>query len=391
MLHLQRRGFWISALVVLGSYAQQRKFRWQHLPNPGAFYACITAGLGKPLGLGASFLAVVSYFFILVGGYAFGGISLEALVTDVLGGPEVPWWAYTLLLMTIVGTLGYFKITLSAKILTVSMIFEVILMVAFDVAAFINGGPEGITTAPFEPANMLSGTSGSPSSLALSATPGSKPPLSSARKPVARKRQCHGATYIAILSMGSIYALTAWAQIIAIGPGTVVEASATDPTGTVMTVVSQLLGKIVMDVMIVLLCSSIFAANLATHNISARYLYSLSVDRVFPAALSRVHSRHDSPPRCVPGHQRDRGDLPGNRRDRGSPGRNTLCGPRRSRRLCPDPPAHPHQRSRRPLLPQTARTQGQPLEEPGCTRRCDAGSHRRRRPRHPEHRSDDRR
>lgn len=109
------------------------------------------------------------------------------------------------------------------------------------------------------------------------------------------ERTCHGATYIAILSMGSIYALTAWAQIIAIGPGTVVEASATDPTGTVMTVVSQLLGKIVMDVMIALLCSSIFAANLATHNISARYLYSLSVDRVFPAALSRVHSRHDSP------------------------------------------------------------------------------------------------
>ncbi|BCW45065.1 hypothetical protein StoSoilB5_22490 [Arthrobacter sp. StoSoilB5] len=78
----------------------------RHLPNPGAFYACITAGLGKPLGLGASFLAVVSYFFILVGGYAFGGISLEALVTDVLGGPEVPWWAYTLQLMTIFGTLG---------------------------------------------------------------------------------------------------------------------------------------------------------------------------------------------------------------------------------------------------------------------------------------------
>jgi len=267
----------------------------RHLPNPGAFYAYITAGLGKPLVLGASFLAIVSYFFILVGGYAFGGISLEALVTDVLGGPEVPWWAYTLLLMTIVGTLGYFKITLSAKILTVSMIFEVILMVAFDVAAFINGGPEGLTTAPFEPANMLSGNIGLALLFGIVCYAGFEATAVFREEARSPEKTVPRATYIAILSMGSIYALTAWAQIIAIGPGTVVEASATDPTGTVMGVVSQLLGKIVMDVMIVLLCSSIFAANLATHNISARYLYSLSVDRVFPAALSRVHSRHDSP------------------------------------------------------------------------------------------------
>lgn len=267
----------------------------RHLPNPGAFYAYITAGLGRPLGLGSSFLAVVSYFFILVGGYAFGGIALESLIRDVFNGPDLAWWIYTLLLMAIVGTLGYFEISLSAKILTISMICEVLLIIVFNIATAINGGPEGLTTAPFTPDNILSGNVGLAVLFGVVSYAGFEATAvfrEEARNP---EKTVPRATYIAIISMAALYGLTAWAEIIAIGPSSVVQASATDPTGTVTLVVTKLLGKTIMDIMLVLLCSSIFAANLATHNISARYLYSLSVDRVFPGILSKVHRRHGSP------------------------------------------------------------------------------------------------
>ena len=95
--------------------------------------------------------------------------------------------------------------------------------------------------------------------------------------------------------MATLYAFGAWVMIQAYGPDHVVQTTAADPTGSFNHSLQLFVGKAAVDIVSVLLCTSIFAANLATHNISARYLYSLSVDRVFPAALSRVHSRHDSP------------------------------------------------------------------------------------------------
>ncbi len=286
---------YLGAGVLLIMFAVGFTTMGRHLPNPGAFYAYIAAGLGRPLGLGSSFLAVVAYFFILVGGYAFGGIALEALIRDVLHGPDLAWWIYTLLFMVVAGTLGYFEIALSAKILSISMICEVLIIIAFDIATAINGGPEGLTAAPFTPSNILSGNVGLAALFGIVSYSGFEATAvfrEEARNP---ERTIPRATYIAIISMTALYGLTAWAQIIAIGPSSVVQASATDPTGTVTLVVTNLLGKIFADIMLVLLCSSIFAANLATHNISARYLYSLSVDQVFPSILSKVHGRHGSP------------------------------------------------------------------------------------------------
>lgn len=103
------------------------------------------------------------------------------------------------------------------------------------------------------------------------------------------------ATYIAITAMAVLYTATAFSIIMGVGPSTVVQVASTDPVGLTLQYVSQYLGKIIMDVVIVLLCTSIFAANLATHDVTARYLYSLSMDRVFPKFLSQVYASHGSP------------------------------------------------------------------------------------------------
>ncbi|MCV7063790.1 hypothetical protein H7I76_32770, partial [Mycolicibacterium vaccae] len=43
------------------------------VPNPGAFYAYVTAGLGKHAGLGGAFLAIFAYWLIATATYAFLG------------------------------------------------------------------------------------------------------------------------------------------------------------------------------------------------------------------------------------------------------------------------------------------------------------------------------
>jgi len=44
----------------------------RHVKNAGAYYAFITAGLGRSLGLGSAFVAILSYALMLVGGYLYG-------------------------------------------------------------------------------------------------------------------------------------------------------------------------------------------------------------------------------------------------------------------------------------------------------------------------------
>jgi amino acid transporter len=270
----------------------------RRLPNPGAFYAYITAGLGRPLGLGAAFVALASYLFILIGGYAFGGLSWQALVRDVFGGPDLPWYLYTGIVMAIVAFLGYFRIQLSAKILTVSMCFEIVAIVAYDLVVLGQGGSGGVNLESFRPSSIASGSIGLAVLFGIVCFSGFEATAvfrEEARDPV---RTIPRATYLAIALMAGLYALSSWALVIGIGTETVITDSAADPTGTALNTVLVYLGKISLDVVTVLLCTSVFAANLATHNVSARYVFSLSVDRIFPKSLSAVHKTESSPHRA---------------------------------------------------------------------------------------------
>lgn len=270
----------------------------RRLPNPGAFYAYITAGIGRPAGLGSSFVAVISYYFILLGGYALGGVGLSAFVHDVLGGPELPWWLWVAVLMIVAGTLGYFNINISAKVLMLFMAAEVVLIIVFDTVVFATGGAAGVTVAPFEPGNILSGNIGIAVLFGVVCYSGFEATAvfrEEARDP---ERSIPRATYISVLFLALAYGLSTWAMIVAVGETGVVAASAADPAGTALGAVTQYLGKIGSDVVTILLVTSVFAANLATHNVTARYSYSLAVDGVFPKFLAKVHGTHVSPYRA---------------------------------------------------------------------------------------------
>jgi amino acid transporter len=283
----------LMALFAVGFAAMGRR-----LPNPGAFYAYITAGLGRPIGLGSAFVALVSYLFILIGGYAFGGISWQALVRDVFGGPDLPWYLYTALAMIAVGVLGYFRIQLSARILTVCMCFEIVLMVIYDTVVFARGGAHGVNFESFHPANIVSGSIGIAVLYGIVCFSGFEATAvfrEEARDP---ERTVPRATYLAIAVMAGLYAITSWAMVVGIGVADVVAKSGADPTGTAFATAAQYLGKVGVDVITMLLCTSILAANIATHNVSGRYIYSLSVDRIFPKFLSAVHKTEVSPHRA---------------------------------------------------------------------------------------------
>src|SRR5690242_14082590 len=61
----------LTATVALTIFAVGFTTMTKHIPRPGAFYAYVSTGLGKIVGLGGAYLAIVSYAVILTGLYCF--------------------------------------------------------------------------------------------------------------------------------------------------------------------------------------------------------------------------------------------------------------------------------------------------------------------------------
>ncbi|ANS31873.1 Amino acid permease-associated region (plasmid) [Rhodococcus opacus] len=270
----------------------------RHLPNPGAFYAYITAGLGREAGLGASFLALFLYIFMVVGGYIFGGIALNSLVHHSFHGPDIPWWAWVLVLQAVVGLLGYFKVDISAKVLSLIMCGEVVIVAIWNAVVLFDGGPEGLTATSFSSSSIFSGSVGLALLFGITCFTGFEATAIFRDEVRDPEKTIPRATYIAVATMASMYALAAYVLITGYGPSSVVDATAADPAGSVLASYQTYLGSVAVHVVSILLCTSIFASILTMHNVTARYVHSLSVDQVLPSSLGHVHPRHGSPYRA---------------------------------------------------------------------------------------------
>ncbi|HEY5840593.1 MAG TPA: APC family permease, partial [Mycobacterium sp.] len=131
----------------------------RHIRGAGAFYTYIAHGFGRHVGLGAAFLALLSYTAVQGGVYGYVGASMNELVTSH-GGPAVPWYLYALVMMAVVATLGYRHIEVSGKVLGVLLICEVGIVMVINIAVIGKGGDSGLSSAVLHPGNFFSGAPG---------------------------------------------------------------------------------------------------------------------------------------------------------------------------------------------------------------------------------------
>ena len=289
----------LVAGLIIGAFAVGFTAMSRHLDKPGGFYSYITAGLGRVVGLGSSFMATVSYYFALIGCYAFGGLALQSLVRDTFNGPNVTWWVWMLGLQAIAAVLGYFRLDLSARVLSVLLSCEIVVVLIYDACVAFKGGAAGLHVADsFTPHAVFSGSIGIALLFALTMFGGFESTAifrDEVRRP---HRTIPRTTYVVVAFIAVFYALCTLLFIQAYGAGHVVSATATNPTGSVLASFQAYGGRFVVDMATVLLNTSIFAAALSAHNITTRYFYNLSSDRILPKLLSQVHSHHGSPHRA---------------------------------------------------------------------------------------------
>lgn len=265
-----------------------------HVREPGAFYAYVAKGLGAAPGTGTGLLALLTYTCMQVGMYGYMGSVLSNVVSDMTGW-NVPWWVYALGTMALIAFLGYRHIELSSKVLAIALVGEVGVVVVLDLAIALAGGESGLNLQSFAPSSALSGPIGVAVLFALTGFIGFESTAvfrNEARDP---DRTLPRATYIAVLSIGSFYLISAWLMVLGYGVDSVVGQAQDNTDNFLFNLVDTYLGTVGRDIVQVLITTSIFACLLALHNVIARYQFALSGHRFMPSALGRVHSVHHSP------------------------------------------------------------------------------------------------
>ncbi|MCB5169719.1 APC family permease [Streptomyces bambusae] len=279
----------VLALFSVG-YAEMSR----HVHNAGAFYAYIARGLGPTAGAGASFVALVAYSAMQVGVYGIFGFEVSGLCATYLD-TEVAWWIPALIGVALTGLLGWLKIDLNARVLGVLLLVECLLVVAFDVAALADPGPEGVSLNAFDPGTLTGAGLGTALCFCIAAFVGFEQSPVYAEETSRPHIVVSRVMFLAVGFAALFFALSSWALTVAAGPGAIVRDSAEAGPGLLFGLAEARLGGAFTDVLHVLFTTGIFAAMLSFHNVVARYAFAMGREGLLPAAFGRTSPTSGAP------------------------------------------------------------------------------------------------
>ena len=277
----------VVVAVILATFSAGYVAMTRRVTNAGAFYALITRGLGRPAGVAAALVALLSYSFLQTGLYgALGPAAASDAATDL--HVHAAWWAWALGAWAIITVLGLLRVDITGRVLGVLLAAEVSVIVAQTVLGLAHPAGGHLSFATLSPADLGSAGSGTFGVLAVVAVLGfvgfeQAPVLGEEAKNV--RRTIPAATYTALALIAIVYAGVAWAMAARTGTSHVVAVAAAQGPGLMF----GLSGNAALsNTAQVLFVTSLFAAALAFHNAVLRYMFALGRENVLPAALGRT-------------------------------------------------------------------------------------------------------
>ncbi|MEP6785979.1 MAG: APC family permease [Sphingomonadales bacterium] len=265
-----------------------------HVRNAGAFYAYIALSLSKEAGVAAAYVAVTAY--ICAAASVLGAMAFFA--SDLIHnsfGLNTRWELWAILSIGAIAWLGYHKITMAAKVLTIALLLEAGLIVLVDAMILHDVGFSGLDFTSFSPGTIFAPGLGIALIYAINGCIGFEATAIYQEEARDRERTIPRATYGAVLVLGTFYVLSSWCLVLALTPAKVQQVAAADPGRLVTGIALRYLGEYGRDALNLLIVTSLFAAALGFFNNIARYLFALSRDGLMPQALGRIHPAHGSP------------------------------------------------------------------------------------------------
>lgn len=280
--------------VLLGLFAVGYVAMARRMSNAGAFYAYIAAGLGKPLGVGAAWVAVAAYTALTCGLYGAIGAAATPLLHAWLGVPA-PWWLIAMLAWLVVAVMGTLQVDLNGRLLAVLLCAEVGIILVFSAASVAHPAGGAVTFATLNPAGLFAPGVGALLCLAVLGFIGFEATVVFSEEAKDPRRTVPRATYLSLALIAGLYTFAAWALSVATGADRIVAESQAQGTELLFTLAGAHLGPAWVHIGHALFVTSLLAAMVSFHNTTARYLFALGRERVLPAVLGRTSIRSGAP------------------------------------------------------------------------------------------------
>jgi amino acid transporter len=297
-------GFLFATVVLtifsVGYVAMARK-----VTTAGGFYSFISHGLGRELGMASGFSMVAAYSVFevsLVGGFAY-----FAQLKAARYGVHIGWYWWGFMMIALIAVLTYFDVRVSARILGVALLLEIVTLLFFDGFMFANGTVSG---SPINPVNAFKGLpAGHAGGTALAAGAagigiffafwswvGFEMAPNYGEESKNPKRNVPRALYISVIGLGIFYTITSWAALSGYHSTNAAASVAQNSSATFFFGPAQQYGGLFLkDCLSWFIITGSFACGMAFHNTTARYMYSLGREGVLPRTLGRTHQRFHSP------------------------------------------------------------------------------------------------
>jgi amino acid transporter len=275
----------------------------------GGFYSFISQGLGRDLGMAAGFASLASYSVFeasLTGIFAFFANSY----ISTHFGINIPWIYLSLFAILLAAILSYLDVQLSAAVLGVALVLEVIALLVFDAAVFTAKGGTSFNTESLNIMNVMTdvmaqkigeneiaaGAAAVGVFMAFWSWVGFEMAPNYAEESRDPKHIVPRSLYISVIGLGIFYTITSWAAVSAFkSEGDMLVKAVKDSGNFFISPMGEFVGPLGAEIMAVLIVTSAFACGMAFHNTAARYMYSLAREGVLPHFLGRTHPRFKSP------------------------------------------------------------------------------------------------
>jgi amino acid transporter len=287
-------GTFLIVALVLVLFAVGYSAMSSRITNAGAFYAYISAGLGRPLGMGFGLVAVVAYNVLtiyIVG--LFGFFANQTFAAEL--GWNIPWEVFAALGLAVAFALNYLGIDVNVRTLGVILAIETCLLIAFDIVSLVRNGVEVLPAEAFSPSAILSGAPGLALLFAVTCFIGFEATAIFGEEAENPHRTVPRATYLAIAVIGTLYVVTSWILVGTNGGTDAGEVAAADPGNFTLNAFAAVLGQGSVHLANWLLVTSMLAIVIALHSMSSRYLLAFGREGVLPSALARTHRERQTP------------------------------------------------------------------------------------------------
>lgn len=267
----------------IGAFAQK-------IPTAGFAYTFNLHGFGKRGGFLSGWLLVFAY--AMVGPMLLAAIG--ALVSQFVQTQfswAIPWWAFTIAFALIVWVIGILGISRTAATALIFLVLEVGVMLALFVTIFAKGGAQGISLAPFNPANSAGGFSGLGIGLlwGILFFVGFESAGTLGEETRDAKKSIPVALFTAVAVIGVFYVLSAWAS--ALGYGRSHVSTFMNDGSPWITLTQTYWGSGLVWLVSLTVLNSIFANLISGANAAVRVLFALGREGILPVRLGTTSAR----------------------------------------------------------------------------------------------------